>query len=162
MVLWDFCAERRMRINNFTNRPLVQFQGQNTHLTTFGEEGDISNVFQLKWYEWDYAIYVDAKFPNQAQFLCQVLSPTKNDGNKMAQLCLKAIVKIVLRRSVFILTTAQLNNNEEILKRNVFTKCIRKRYGGSINFPPFPIKMEDLDFVPYEDDGEKIYTPIDS
>ena len=28
-------------------------------------------------------------------------------------------------------------------------------YGDSINLPPFPIKMDDLDFVPYKDDGEK-------
>ena len=32
-------------------------------------------------------------------------------------------------------------------------------YGDSINLPPFPIKMEDLDFVPYEDDGER-NTPL--
>ena len=63
--------------------------------------------------------------------------------------------KIVPRRSVVPLTIDQLNNNEEIQKRNVFTNCIMKRYGDSINFPPFPIKMEDLDFVPYEDDGEE-------
>ena len=73
----------------------------------------------------------------------------------MAEWCLKANGKIVPRRYVVPLTTAQLNNSEEILKRNVFTKCIRKRYGDSINLTPFLIKMEDLDFVPYEDDGEK-------
>ena len=38
MVLWDFCVERRMRINNLTARPLFQLQGQNPHLGTFGEE----------------------------------------------------------------------------------------------------------------------------
>ena len=44
MVLGDFCAELRMRINNLTSRPLFQLQLQNPHLDTFGEEGDISNV----------------------------------------------------------------------------------------------------------------------
>ena len=43
------------------------------------------------------------------------------------------------------------------MKQNVFIKCISKRYGDSINLPPFHIKMEDLDFVPYEDYGEKIH-----
>ena len=42
MVLWDFCVERRMRINNLTALPLFQIQGQNPHLATFGEKGDIS------------------------------------------------------------------------------------------------------------------------
>ena len=48
MVLWDFCAERQMRINNFTVRPLFQIQGQNHHVANFCEEGDISNFCQLK------------------------------------------------------------------------------------------------------------------
>ena len=73
----------------------------------------------------------------------------------MAQWCLKANVNIVPRRSSVPLTTSQLNNNEEIMKQNVSTNCIRKGYGDSINLPPFPIKMEDIYFVPYEDDGEK-------
>ena len=96
-----------------------------------------------------------SKFPNQSQFLCLFLGTTKHYGNKMAQWCLKANVKIVPRRSIVPLATDQLNNNKEILKRNVFNKCIRKRYGDSINFPPSPIKMEDLYFVPYENYGEK-------
>ena len=98
---------------------------------------------------------VYATFPNQAQFLFRVLGPTKNDGNNMAQWCLKDNGKIVPRRYVIHLKTAQLNNNEEILKWNVFTNYIRKRYVDSINLPSFPIKMKDLDFDPYEDDGEK-------
>ena len=92
----------------------------------------------------------DSKFPNQAQLLCRVLGPTKNYGNKMVQWCLKENGKIVPRRYVVTLTTSQMNNNEEILKQNVFTNCIRKRYGDTINLPPFPINMEDLDFPPYE------------
>ena len=74
----------------------------------------------------------------------------------MAQWCLKSNGNIVPSRSVVPLTTAQMNNNEEILKRNVFTNCIRQTYGDSVYFSPLPIKMEDLDFVPYEEDGEKI------
>ena len=101
-----------MRINNLTDSPLFQIQGQNTHLANFGEEGDISNVCQFKWYEWAYSMDGADKFPNQAQFLFRVLGTTKNCGNEMAQLCLKANENIVPRRSVVPLTTAQLNNNE--------------------------------------------------
>ena len=116
MVLWGLCAKCRMRINNLTDWPLFQIQGQNIRLATFGEEGDISNVFQFKLYEWAYAMDGAAKFQNQAQFLCQFLGPTKNDGNEIAQWCLKANGKIIHRRSFVPLTTAQLNNNEEIMK----------------------------------------------
>ena len=102
-------------------------------------------------------MYVADKLTNQAQFLCQVLGPTKNDGTYMSQLCLKENGNIFLRRSAVPLTTSQMNNNEEILKRNVFTNCIRKRYGDSINLPFFPFNMEDLDFFLYEDDGKKTH-----
>ena len=108
MVLWDLYAERHMRINNLTARPLFQTQGQNPHLANFGEEGDISNVCKFKWYYWAYAMYGAAKLPNQDQFLCLVLGPTKNDGNDMAQYCLKANGKIVPRKFVVPLKTDQL------------------------------------------------------
>ena len=130
-----------MRINNLTAWPLFHIQGQNPHLATFGEEGEISNVCQFKWYEWAYAMDGSATLPNQAQFLCQVLGPTKNDGNEMAQWCLKVNGKIVPSISVVTLTTAQLNNSEEVLKQNVFTNFIREGYGDSINLPHLPIKM---------------------
>ena len=55
-------------------------------------------------------MYGAAKFPNQAQFLYRVLGHTKNDGNEMAQWCLKANGKIVPRRYVVPLTTTQLKN----------------------------------------------------
>ena len=71
----------------------------------------------------------------------------------MAQWCLKANGKIVPRRSVFPLTTAQLNSEVEIRKRQEFDQKIRARYGDSLKLPPVP--LTDTDFVPYEDDENK-------
>ena len=124
MVLWGFCADRRMRINSLTSWPLFQIQGQNPHLATFGEEGDISNVCQFKWYEWAYAMDGAAKFPNQSQFLCRVLGTTKNDGNEMAQWCLKANGKIVPRRYFVPITTSQLNKQ----RRNPEAKFLHQMH----------------------------------
>ena len=83
MFLWDVCAERRMRIKTFSYWSMFQLQGQDPHLSNCGEEGDISNVCQFKWHEWAYIMNGAAKLPNPAQFLCRVLGPTKNDGNKI-------------------------------------------------------------------------------
>ena len=124
MVLWDFCAELRMCINNLTAWLLFHLQGQNPHLSTFGEEGDISNVFQFKWYEWTYVMNGAAKLPNQSQFLCLVLGPTKNDGNEMAQWCLKMNVNILPRRSIFPFKTSELKNK----KINPEAKCLHQLY----------------------------------
>ena len=41
MVLWDYCAERRARINNLAARKLFNLQGQNPYMATLGDEGDI-------------------------------------------------------------------------------------------------------------------------
>ena len=49
--LWDYCLERRARINNLTAKDLFQLHGQNAHFTVTGEEGDISNVCQFGWHE---------------------------------------------------------------------------------------------------------------
>ena len=64
MVLWDFCAERQICINNLADRPLFQLQGQNLHLSNLGEEREISSVCQLKLHDWAYAMDGAAKFPN--------------------------------------------------------------------------------------------------
>ena len=54
LVFWDYCAERRALIKNMKAKDLFQFQGQTPHFTTFGEEGDISNICQLGCFEWVY------------------------------------------------------------------------------------------------------------
>jgi hypothetical protein len=52
IALWDYCLERRARINNLTARDLFQLHGTNAHTVMTTEEGDISNLCQYDWYEW--------------------------------------------------------------------------------------------------------------
>ena len=59
MVLWDYCVERRARINNLTAKDLFQLHGNNAHSTVHAEEGDISNLCQFDWCDWCY--YRDQK-----------------------------------------------------------------------------------------------------
>ena len=54
LVLWDYCIERRARINNLTAKNTFKLQGQTPHSLTFGEEGDISSLCQYKFYDWCY------------------------------------------------------------------------------------------------------------
>ena len=46
--LWDYCHERRARINNFLAKDMLQLQGNSAHFLVTGEEGDISNLCQSK------------------------------------------------------------------------------------------------------------------
>ena len=85
LLFWDYCCERRARINNLTSRDLFQLEGRNAHFSITGEEGDISNLCQFSWYEWCYYREHIAGFPLQREVLGRVLGPSKGEGNKMAQ-----------------------------------------------------------------------------
>ena len=73
LVLWCYAAERRSNIFNLTAKNLFQLQGQNPHLVTFGEMGDISNLCQFGWYKWVYVRQGKANFPYMKEVLgrCQ-------------------------------------------------------------------------------------------
>ena len=51
---WDYCVEQRARIHNLTTRNLFQLRGSNPTTSTFGEEGDISNICEFGWFDWCY------------------------------------------------------------------------------------------------------------
>ena len=73
---WDYCLERRVRIYNLTSRDHIKDRGSNPHTETFGEQGDISNLCQFRWYEWCYFRDHKAPFPHNQEVLGHVLGPT--------------------------------------------------------------------------------------
>ena len=81
LFLWDYCAERRSRINNLTAKKLFQLHGSTPHTALTSEEGDISNICQFKWYDWCYYIKNKAKFPFNKELLGRILGPAKGEGN---------------------------------------------------------------------------------
>jgi hypothetical protein len=64
LVFWDYCVERRARINNLTAKSIFKLHGSNAHTALTGEEGDISNLCQYKWYDWCYFLEHKAQFPH--------------------------------------------------------------------------------------------------
>ena len=95
MVLWDYCVERRTRINNLTAKDNFKLHGTTSHTATMAEEGDISSLCPLGWYEWCYYREQTAAFPHNREVLGRVLGPARGEGNKMAQWVLKATGKVV-------------------------------------------------------------------
>ena len=51
LKFWDYCAERRVLINNLTSKDLFQLNGSNANMKIVGETGDISNLCQLGWFK---------------------------------------------------------------------------------------------------------------
>lgn len=154
LAFWDYCVERRARINNLTARNLFQLHGTNPYTALTGNEGDISNLCQFGWYEFCYYRENTEKFPFNKEVLGRVLGPAKGEGNEMAQWILKANGNVVPRRSPRKLTVAELHSETEAKKRKVFDVLIEKRWGTAINPPPTPKDDKDNDLEEYSDDHE--------
>jgi hypothetical protein len=75
LVFWDYCLERRARINNITAKDLFQLHGSNAHMETFHEVPDISNISRYGWYEWCYYHEKTERFPFNREVLGRVLGP---------------------------------------------------------------------------------------
>ena len=157
LVFWDYCAERRARINNLTARNIFQNDGQNPTMSTLGDQGDISNLCCFQWFEWVYMREQKEPFPGQKEVLGRILGPAKNSGNEMTQWVLKSNGNIVPRRSCRTLTEIenQAMNETERRKRAIFMTAIREKYGDSLSLRPIPVKPEDVEFVAYEDEDEE-------
>ena len=139
LELWYYATERRAAIMSLTARDRFQLQGINPHTVIFGEEGDISHLFQFACYEWVYFYdnYSDPRFPFLKAMLGRVLGPAKNEGNEMTQWCLKSNGKVVPRRTFNRLTAEQLapSNAVEIAKRTAFDTNISCKLDDSFSLP---------------------------
>ena len=156
LVFWDYCIERRARINNLTAKDRFNLHGTTAYTATFGEEGDISNLCQYGWYQWCYYREHTEKFPFNREVLGRVLGPARGEGNEMSQWVLKANGKVVPRRTHRPLTVAEMHSPTEEKKRKVFTELIERRWGTSINPPKTDNDAKaDDEFEFYEDDDEQ-------
>jgi hypothetical protein len=158
LAFWDYCVERRARINNMTAKDLFQLHGSNAHTALTGDEGDISNLCQFKWYEWCYFRDHKNKFPFNREVLGRVLGPAKGEGNEMAQWILKANGNVVPRRSSRPLKPEEVHSEQEQEKRKIFDALIMRRWGSSINpkaTEPDPEEINEYD--EYEDEDEEAW-----
>jgi hypothetical protein len=160
LALWDYCVERRARINNLTAKTMFKLHGTNAYTALTGEEGDISNLCQFKWYDWCYYREHKDGFPLTREILGRVLGPATGAGNEMCQWILKANGNVVPRRTVRPLKAEELHGPIDQKKREIFKELIVKRWGTSINKPPpEPLDNDDDwdkgdDWEEYEDDNE--------
>ena len=75
MSVWDYCVERRARINNLTAKDNFMLHGMMPHTATLVEEGDVSSPCQFGWYEWCYYREQTTAFPHNREVLGRVLGP---------------------------------------------------------------------------------------
>ena len=124
---WDYCVERRARINNLTAKNAFPLHGETPHSDVFNTAGDISNICQYDWYEWCYFRDQGAAFPHNQEVLGRVLGPARGEGSEMAQWILQANGRQILRRLLHPLTVAETPSASEKKKREVFDALIERR-----------------------------------
>ena len=132
LCFWDYCVERRARINNPTAKNAFRLHGSTPHTLTTGDEGDISNLCQYGWYEWCYFRDQTAAFPNNKE----VLGRLKVNG------------RVVPRRSLRPLKVDEIHIPVEIKKREVFDERIKRRWGTPMTPPN---TQQPKAFEKYED-----------
>ena len=102
----------------------------------FRIQGDLSNLCNFGWYDWCYyREESNNSFPRRKELLGNVLRPSKNEGNEMAQNVLNVHGNIVPRRSIRRLTSLEKESNTEIIKRNEFGQIINKKLRNSLILP---------------------------
>jgi hypothetical protein len=158
LAFWDYCVERRARINNLTAKDLFKLHGTNAHTALTGEEGDISNLSQYQWYDWCYYREQKEKFPYPREILGRVLGPATGAGNEMSQWILKSNGNVVPRRTLRPLRVDELHSSEEQKKREIFGALIERRWGTSINPPNDTTSDNEEDWEEYEDPDEPART----
>jgi hypothetical protein len=140
-----------------TAKDMFKLHGSNAHTLLTGDEGDISNLCQFKWYGWCYFRDHKNKFPFNREVLGRVLAPAKGEGNEMAQWILKANGNVVPQRSSRPLKTDEVHSEQEQSKRKIFDELIKRRWGTSIN-PPMKPDEDIEESEEYEYDDEVAWT----
>ena len=142
---WDYCMERRARINNLTAKNMFSRYGSNPRSSLTGEEGDILGLCQYNWYQWCYYREGGAKFPFNCKVIGRVLDPATGAGNEMAKCLLKANGSVVPRRTLRPLQVDELHSPTGTKKRETFDDLIERRWGTSTKpSNVIPPKDEDI------------------
>ena len=117
-----------MRIYNLTSCVHIKVRGSNPRTETFGDQGDISNLCQFRWYDWCYFWDHKAPFTHNQEELGCVLSPARGERNELSQWILKSNGNVVPRRTVQALQLAELHSDTE--NRNEIVLMLSLRGDG--------------------------------
>ena len=158
LIFWDYCAERRAKINNLTaKRNLLQLQGSNAQQRITGFAGDISHLCQFGWFEWVY--FKDPEqFPLQTEKLGRCLGPADNYSNEMSQWILKDTMKITASHTVRQLKEEEYRDPAIIRQREEFMQKCQRTHGDKLKVGNDEVKVESNkdNQMESDDSGEEV------
>ena len=150
LCFWDYYLELRVWIYNITSCDHIKVRGSNPHMETFGDQGDISNLCQFRWYDWCCFQDHNAPFPHNQEVLGCVLGRARGERNELAQWVLKSNGNVVPRPTVRPLQLAELYSDTEKPKRVIFDAFIERRWGSPMSTP----NKDDADMTTDTEENE--------
>ena len=146
--LWDDCMELEALQRSHTAHDIWQLQGQVPQTIMTGHTADISQLFELEWYEWIMFYESAVRFPEDKMVLGRWLGPSLDTGPAMTGKVLKANGQVVHVSTYWALTESEYK--PDVVKENMtlYTNSINTRLGPAAS-------IEEL----AKDVGDDVKTP---
>ena len=162
--LWDHCMELQSFIKSHTALDIWQLQGQVPQTLMTGQTADISQFFELEWYEW--VMYHDSaiRFPDDKLVLGKWLGPSIDIGPAMTGKILKANGNTRHVSTYRALTQEEREDPRLQLQMNDFLKNIQQTLGEIANDSDFTDEFDEFNtptYEPYQDNDTKPQITLD-
>ena len=162
--LWDDCIELESFIKSHTAIDIWQLEGQVPQTRMTGQTADISQFFELGWYEW--CMYHDSaiSFPEDKLILGRWLGPSIDVGPAMTGKILKNNGNTRHVSTYRPLTKEELEDPVKQNQMNQFNIDIHEALGPSVNEGDFDDEFEEFKTPinqPYGDDDTKPFEVTD-
>ena len=122
--------------------------GHTGYIKLTGLPTNISDLCEYQWYGWVYYSDPTACFPYQSDTLGRCLGPTDTVGTTMTQWVLNQQGNVLPQSTLRKLTNAEQLSDVEREKRQILDEAIKQKLGNSINEPPEPLELKELDEIP--------------
>ena len=156
--LWDDYMQLESFIRSHTALDIWQLQGQVPQTLMTGQTADISQFYELEWYEWCFYHDSAIKFPEDKFRLGRWLGPAIDIGPAMTGKILKPNGNTRHVSTYRALTPEEYEDKTIQSKMNEFNELIKKSLGPPAEESDFTDEFEDFQtptFEPYEGDEVK-------
>ena len=129
---WNYCGEWISAIRRLTALDMPQLEGRVAEEDVLGSTPDISNYAQFDWYEPVWYMDPTAQFPGEKKLLGRWLGVAQVSIDIMAFFILQGTGKVVMRKSVWGLTSDESNDPTVKLRLADLDAKIREKIGDAI------------------------------
>ena len=155
-VLWDDCLELEAEIRSSTASNIFKLEGEVLKTVMNGETSNIPQLCEIGWYDWVYFHDNAVTYPDD-KWVLGLMVGTKYWG--WSTLCAKLIKsngQRVYRLSYRHSMEDEVNNPEEVKKRDDFDRQIKIKLGPATKSLDFDDEGQTPVFQLYEDDDDGV------